>query len=196
MKKIKSIQSLWLAVLVFVSACLIIFLAQPLDAKTTYSDRMIELGLIDGVKTPQELHLDYLQETPPQLDVAIMESVRLADAEAAQLPEYGLVGIPLGSSGPVAVTSETPTLRFAQNQPGRFVAIASGNRSTGTINPITVNNVRDMFAIEKRVGGFGGLSQAKPEEQIIADASGNFLQARRVYISDILVLDRQTGHNS
>lgn len=194
MNEPKLFRYLIMVILATITCCSLIFFSLPLDAKTKNFNQMLDLGIIDKTTPPQEFNFDYLQQSPPPLNVALMDNVRLADRKAAQLPEDGLVGIPLGSAGPIPVKSELPALKFTLKQPGRFIAIGSGNRSDGTTSPISVGDVRDMFAIEKQIGGFGGISQEDTnKEQIVADASGTFLEARRPIVHDILILDQLTG---
>jgi len=196
LKKHKFVRgALFLGFLVVISFSLLIFEEQSSKAISTAGQEMIELGLIDDIKSSQELNLDYLQQIPPPLDMAIMDNVRRADRIAARLPENSLLGIPLGYGGPIPVSSEVPPMQLPPGPPGRFVAIGTGNRDRGTISPIKSKNVRDMFSVEKRIGDFGGFSETIPgqQEHLVADASGSFLQARRYYVVDLLVKDRLTG---
>jgi hypothetical protein len=188
-KSKKLMQTIVITLLASVSFTIIVFFPKQSDAIDIVNNKMISLGLIEQVKSAQELELNYLKEIPAKLDLALMDSVRLADITASQLPENGLIGIPLTTDGPVPVSNNTPALDLEIKYPKRFLAVASGNRYTGKVDPIQVKDVREMFTDEKRIGGFGGLSQANPKEQIIADASGKFLQARRPLVNDIVVFD-------
>jgi cytochrome c peroxidase len=57
--------------IVAIAFCLSILLVQPSDAITANYDNLIDQGLVDAVKTPQELGLNYLSQQPVQLGNAI-----------------------------------------------------------------------------------------------------------------------------
>ncbi|NES18542.1 MAG: hypothetical protein F6K41_06340 [Symploca sp. SIO3E6] len=99
MKKLLSWKSLALVLLAVIGISVSILMAQPSQAKSANYQRMIELGFIDEVKSPEELGLDYLQQPPPELIAAdIMNNIRWAKEEVALRTEDFRYGIPLGTN--------------------------------------------------------------------------------------------------
>ena len=120
-----------------------------------------------------------------------------------QIPENISLGIPLGSIGPVTLRPEAPAINgvwgelinTSRGRVPRYIAEGMAEPSTGKINPIYTKQARNMFAVEERLNGFGGFSQEIPQEPVnlVADASGSFLQARRVFVTDLIVRDMLTN---
>jgi len=176
-----------IALLVF---SLSVLFSQPLNATSGKYQSLIDQGFIDGVKTPHDLGLDYLQQEPVQLaDSSLLNSIYQAEEAVAVLPEDIPLRFDLGTNYPV---------RIGQLQDGEelktrtcYDAVGYVNRS-GAGEKFVSPFLRSMFAIEARNGGNLAIT---PEAQhiLVADASRKFWQARRIPRIDLIVHCKQTN---
>jgi len=202
MKKLLSWKSLALLLLAVMGISVSIFLAQPSQAKSANYQRMIELGFIDEVKSPEELGLDYLQQKPPELIAGLVDNIRYTrDLAETQMTDNIAYAIPLGTDEPFAArqlrNDDGETIGQVENNRGRTLS-ARNLDAVGTLNPsgqsepITRRDAVQMFTQEANNGGSFD-ANAGSRQTIIADASGSFLQARRIAIIDLIVRDRRNS---
>jgi len=185
-KPFRSLLILGIALLVF---SLTILFSQPLNATTGRYQSLIEQGLVDGVKTPHDLGLDYLQQEPVQLaDSSILNSIYQAEEAVAVLPEDIPLRFDLGTNYPI---------RIGQLQDGEELktqnlcdAVGYIDRRSGAGEKFVSPVLRAMFTIEALNGGNLAIT---PEAQyiLVADANRKFLQARRIPTIDLLVHCKQ-----
>lgn len=192
MNKLKSWRNLALILLAIFGVSFSIFLTQPSNATQANYERMIELGLIDEVKTPEELGLDYLHRRPPQLAASLVDSIRqVRDDAETQMTDDIQVAILLGEDSPFDVGE----LRNDNDYSGRNVNVFEETGyvdSSGQPQPVTGRDVVDMFTQEANNGGSFD-SALKTREILVADASSSFLQARRLSVIDLIVRNRNNN---
>ncbi len=185
MNKLKFWRNLALILLAIFGVSFSIFLTQPSDATQANYERMIELGFIDEVKTPEELGLDYLNHRPPQLVAGLVDEIRMVSEEAqSQMTDNIEIAIPLGTRNPFGVgdlrNDNGGTINATNSDGIGFVS------RTGQANPVTGGDLVRMFNTEANNGGsFDSASDTR--EMLVTDASGSFLQARRIAVIDLIV---------
>ena len=190
-RKIKLLKILVLLVIGIILLSLLAIFIQPSNATHKRYERMIEIGFIDEVKTPEELGLDYLHHRPPQLTAGLVDQIRgLRDEAESQLSDDIAVAIPLGTDGPF-----TGALLNDDNYGGRNVGYLEEIGyvdNSGQPQPITGGDVVEMFSTEANNGGSFDAA-LKPREMLVTDASGLFSQARRISVIDLICRNRQTN---
>ncbi len=153
---------------------------------------MLDLGLIDGIKTPEELGLHYLQEsTEPILASGMLDAIRRVPQELAQDFFNGNepVAVDLGTSSPIDFGQLRDGGQLASTD---YAGVGYVNAS-GKPQPITPNEISDMATTE---ANSGGTITSAPEAQtiLVADTSGTFAQGRRVPVIDLIAYNRRNGH--
>ena len=197
MKNLKSLRRLGVSVLGVLAFCTSIFLAQPspTNAKTAISyqnSHLLALGLVDEIATPHQLGLDYLSGEPFPLIATseLMESIQAVEEEASQMPENIALAIPLGTNSPIKVGTlpgdSEPAPKTCDCDAIGFV------NDQGQEKSITPPNVEDMTNVEYNNNG-SLPATAEAQTVLVADASGSFLQARRVPTFNLIVRNRSTG---
>lgn len=190
MIKLKPFRSLliWgIALLVF---SLSVLFSQPLNATTGRYQSLIEQGLVDGVKTPHDLALDYLQQEPVQLaDSSVINSIYQAEEAVAVLPEDIPLRFDLGTNYPIKIGQlqdgeELKTRNF-------YDAVGYVDRS-GNTKSFNAPILRAMFAVEARNGGNLAMTP-KAQHILVADASRRFWQASRIPTIDLIVHSKQAN---
>lgn len=178
------------------SLSLVLFLDHSVQAKNGILEQnyeeLITLGIVDGIATPYELGLDYLEEQPIDLDVTnqLMEQIGNANRYFLQMPENIALAFPLGTNSPI----EIGTIPTDDGSP----ADVNGTELVGYINneghtqDFTPADGVSMTETEYRNNGNIVMT---PEAQhiLLADARGDFLQSQRFPVFDIVVRDVQ-GH--
>ncbi len=192
MKQLKLFGILGLLSLTVIAFCLSIVLAQPSDAVGTKYQRLIELGIVDAVVTPQEVGLDYLQQEPIQLaaDDKLMAAIHQAEQAVAVMPEDIPLEFPAGTNSPIEI-GRIP------NDPGT-PRQASGNIIDGFVTPngqpetFDPGGLRGIFTDEYQ--NRGQISMTPEAQQIlVADASGGVFQAKRIPVIDLIVRNPRTN---
>ncbi len=187
----KSLKRLGIYFLVSLSLLTLwLLFPHPSDAINHRNQRMIELGLIDEVKSAEELGLEHLLHHPPQLNARLIDNLREGQRQAAQDTTNITRAIELGTNRPVAVGD------FANdNGDGRLTgdldAIGVVTPS-GEIEPIITRDLVPMFENEEAGGGTLTTFEGSVHT-LIADARGTWLQAERVPVFDLIVYKRNTG---
>ncbi|WP_341735348.1 hypothetical protein [Microcoleus sp. CAWBG640] len=186
MNKLKSFRILGLLGLIITAFSLSVFLAQPSDATMTKYQKLIELGIVDAVVTPQEIALDYLQQEPIELSAnpELLNAIKQAEESVSVMPENIALEIDGGTNSPIGIgqiPDDTGTPSDARNVV--FEGIVSQD---GQPRNLTPGNISPMFNTERNNGG--NLPRIASAEQILlADASGTFLQAKRIPVLDLIV---------
>jgi hypothetical protein len=194
MKNFKLLRILKVAALAVLAFCTSIFLVQPslTNARTAISyqnSNLLALGLVDGIATPHQLGLDYLSGEPVPLVASsdLMASIEAVNEKASQLPENLALEVPLGTNSPI----KTGTLP-GDSEPAPtncdFDAIGFVN-GQGQPKSITPSDVEDMTNVEHNNNG-NLPATAEAQTVLVADASGSFVQARRVGTFNLLVRNR------
>jgi len=191
MKKLLSWKSLALVLLTVTGISVSIFLAQPSQAKSANYQRMIELGFIDEVKSPEELGLGYLRQKPPELIAGLVDQIRYtSDLAETQMTDNIAYAIPLGSNAPFAA-GQLPDDDGGTLNAVNLEAVGNLTRS-GQPEPILGRDAINMFDQEAANGGRFS-ANADSEQTIVADASGSFFQARRIAIVDLIVRNKRNN---
>ena len=192
MRRIRKFFKVGILATAVISFSVAIFLAkpaQPSGATEADFQRLVAMGIVDGVATAHELGLDYLEHQPVELAASsgLMDSIQRVNSELVQMPEDISIAYPLGTNRPVRIgdipnddgslaeVDDAACVGFVDNagQPKAFTP-ADGSAMTD-------NEYRN-----------GGNIVMTPEAQymLVADASGGFLQARRVPVFNIIVQQR------
>ncbi|WP_341735349.1 hypothetical protein [Microcoleus sp. CAWBG640] len=188
MKKFKNI---FLVIIAGLALSLSVVLAQPSDATGAKYQTLIDRGLVNGVRTPQELGLAYLQQEPVQLiaDNSILNSIYLAEETVAILPEDIPLRFDLGTNYPI---------RTRQLQDGGELTTKTGYDAVGyvdrseNVKSFNAPVLRAMFAVEARNGGNLAMTP-KAQHILVADASRRFWQASRIPTIDLIVHSKQAN---
>jgi len=191
MKSSKSLQFLIATFLITISVVFSVTLAHPstaYDRNAEQYSELLDLGLIDRIRNPEEIGLDYLRQDPVQLAQSneLMAAVRRGINQAAYLPENTPLKFRLGTNSPIAIRPEergTPAVRPSS----RAIGFVNQN---GNPRPITRDNLiasgDGMFRVEERNNGLIAFHSVTPEI-LIADARGSFLQAQRLPRIDLII---------
>lgn len=197
MKQIRTWKTIALLLLAVIAVSWSVFLPQTSTATSANYQRMIELGLIDEVKSPEDIGLGYLHHRPPELTASLVDSIRTTtDKARTQLTENITMAIPLGTNEPYPAGS-------LANDEGQLLdsddleAIQYVNTS-GQSEGITGRDSMGMF--EEEVNNCGsydyncGRNNALGErETLVADSRGLFAQTRRVSVIDLIVRSKRNG---
>ncbi|NEQ67567.1 MAG: hypothetical protein F6K21_19085 [Symploca sp. SIO2D2] len=195
MKKLLSWKSLALVLLAVMGISLSILLAQPSQATSANYQRMIELGFIDEVKSPEELGLGYLCEGPPERTGSLIDRIRYTrDLAETQMSDNIAYSIPLGSNAPFAVGQ----LRNDDGGTLNSTNIEATGYSTrsGQPEPFTGRDTINMFTEEVRNDGsfdVDSVGSCGSKQTVVTDASSSFLQARRIAVIDLIVRDKRNS---
>jgi hypothetical protein len=192
MKKLVSWKNLAIVLLAFIGIGLSVFVAQPSKATSANYQRMIELGFIDEVKYPEELGLEYLHQKPPELTASLVDNIKYTrDLADTQMTDNISYAIPLGTNSPFAAgqlrNDDGGTINAAN-----FEGVGTVTNS-GEPEPVTGRDAVRMMDEEIRHNGSFDNVSLSDKQMLMADASGSFLQARRVAYIDLIVQDRQSG---
>lgn len=194
MKTFKLWHRIGVVALALFTIGLSVFFAHPSDATSARNQEMLSLGLIDGVKTPQELGLGYLSEQPELIaDAGLLNAIRRVPQELSQTIKNGggniPLAIPLGTNSPISINrmKDEGQLRDS-NYEG--VGYTSPDGQAKSITPIDVSGMTEVEANN------GGNLTMTPEAQevLVADASGMFAQSRRIPTIDLYVRNRRTNN--
>lgn len=184
-------KKIFIVIIAGLALSLSVLLAQPSDATGAKYQTLIDRGLVNGVRTPQELGLAYLQQEPVQLiaDNSILNSIYLAEETVAILPEDIPLRFDLGTNYPI---------RTRQLQDGGELTTKTGYDAVGYVdrsgNAKSFNApiLRAMFAVEARNGGNLAMTP-KAQHILVADASRRFWQASRIPTIDLIVHSKQAN---
>ncbi|MEK0191229.1 MAG: hypothetical protein EA000_13175 [Oscillatoriales cyanobacterium] len=184
-------KKIFLVIIAGLALLLSVLLAQPSDATGAKYQTLIDRGLVNGVRTPQELGLAYLQQEAVQLiaDNSILNSIYLAEERVAILPEDIPLRFDLGTNYPI---------RTRQLQDGGELTTKTGYDAVGYVdrsgNTKSFNApiLRAMFAVEARNGGNLAMTP-KAQHILVADASRRFWQASRIPTIDLIVHSKQAN---
>jgi len=184
-------KKIFLVIIAGLALSLSVLLAQPSDATGAKYQTLIDRGLVNGVRTPQELGLAYLQQEPVQLiaDNSILNSIYQAEETVAILPEDIPLRFDLGTNYPI---------RTRQLQDGGELTTKTGYDAVGYVdrsgNTKSFNApiLRAMFAVEARNGGNLAMTP-KAQHILVADASSRFWQASRIPTIDLIVHSKQAN---
>ncbi len=209
MKNIRLIKALVIFTIAIFTFAFSVLFAHPSNATIPSNQRIIKLGSIEAIKSPNELGIEYLPTTSPQLTASLMDAIgeargivqnttSLMDAigEARGIVQNTTniqVKIPMTSPDNAPISNRVlPTTDWETD---RFQSLAFVNWSSGELEPITPNTLDAIFAIGEERGGrlnhcaFGAI----PKETLVADASGSFLNAQARYFFNLIAQDTHTG---
>ncbi|MEQ9486966.1 hypothetical protein [Coleofasciculus sp. F4-SAH-05] len=191
MKKLVSWKNLAIVLLACIGIGFSVFAAQPSKATSANYQRMIELGFIDEVKSPEELGLEYLRQKPPELTASLVDNIKYTrELAGTQMTDNISYAIPLGTNSPFAAgqlrNDDGGTINAAN-----FEGVGSVTNSAEP-EPVTGGDVVEMFTVEERNGGSFDIGSGS-RQTLVADASSSFFQARRVAIIDLIVRDKRNG---
>lgn len=190
MKKLKPLYFLGIIGMAILAFTISVFFSQPSTATSINYQKMINLGLVDGIRTPQELGLDYLQREPQQLLSAnIMEYIGRSRTQNARLPENLPLKYPIATNAPITTSQMPGQVRRPSNSTS-IVGVV--NRQTSQPAPITRSINDGMLGIEQARGGNIGLTPGL-RSILVADTSGRFLQAQHPITLDIIIYDEDSG---
>ena len=214
--KLKSTKKLLWTGLAFLAFLLIIVQLRPSAAKSSAYQILIDRGIVDTIQTAEVLGLDYLSKEPVPLfassdflnetyagenpvkenpealaiDIAnrdLMNAIYTADESISITPSDIPLMFDLGTNSPI---------RIGQLRDGRKLT-RTNYRAVGYVNNsgepqvFTSLALRGMFGVE--ASNRGNLAMASDSQHIlVADASGTFLEARRVPFLNLIVFDKIT----
>ncbi len=186
----KNLGILAITVIAFVTS--IIFAHSPTEARTSQYQELIEQGVIAGIVEPEELGLSYLRREPVELaaDSSLIEPIYVAERDLSVMPEDIPLLFPGGSNSPIAmgqIPDDTGTPGAATGVP--YVGFINKN---GQANNFTPGVLEPMFNDERRNGG-NLTFNSETQNILVADASGSFLQARRIPVLDLIVINPRDG---
>jgi hypothetical protein len=197
MKKFKLWSGLGLVFIAIVTFSLSIFLAKPSDAVSVRNAQMIELGIIDEVKSAEDLGLGYLLRRPPELMANVLDAIGVARDTINAIPSERMDESNMFEVGTQRPVRTGQLLSDNGNDPRlqdlTYVGVVNRN---GQAEGITPRGEAEMFTQEARGGGtldpktVMGFNNSG--ETLIADASGLFVQSRKVSVLDVLVLNKRT----
>jgi hypothetical protein len=180
-------QKFWyrlgLIVTALLTVSLAVILAHPSDATRARNQQMLNLHLIDEVRSAQDLGLDYLMQESDQLMAGIVDNIRYAEAEITQMTQDIKVAFDLGTNDPIRIGALPDQGQLTRRTDYQAVGYID---SFGTAKGFTPAILATMFNVEANKGG--QLVMTPEAEQIlVADASGSFLQEKRVPTFDLIV---------
>ncbi|MEG4271999.1 MULTISPECIES: hypothetical protein [unclassified Microcoleus] len=191
MRNMNLFKKNFIVIIAGLALSLSVLLAQPSDATGAKYQTLIDRGLVNGVRTPQELGLAYLQQEPVQLiaDNSILNSIYQAEETVAILPEDIPLRFDLGTNYPI---------RTRQLQDGGELTTKTGYDAVGyvdrseNVKSFNAPVLRAMFAVEARNGGNLAMTP-KAQHILVADASRRFWQASRIPTIDLIVHSKQAN---
>ncbi len=194
MKKILSWKNLVFILLIGVGILGGIALSHPSTAKTISYQQMIELQIIDEVRSPKDLGLDYLHRRPPQLTASLIDNMRFARGKYQETDNIALA-IPLGDQSPVASGQLQSDNGVPPQIQGRDVEAIATVDPTGRPEGIVPRDAASMITEEERNGGTldNVISRLSDREILVADASNLLTQTRRIRVIDLIVRDKRTN---
>lgn len=166
----------------------------PSPAATPRSEDMLNLSLIDGVRSPASLGLDYLRREPAELmaNTDLISNIRRAAQQVSAMPEDLSLGIPLGTNRPVSVgeiPDDTGSPSIVERNPSEAIGFIGAD---GQTRPLTTTNLATMFDTEANNSGNLTMTPAA-QEILVADASGTLAQTRRIPTFDLIVRNVRTN---
>jgi hypothetical protein len=198
MKRFKLWSSLGLAIIAVVTFSLSVFLAKPSDAVSARNSQMIELGIIDEVKSAEDLGLGYLLRRPPELMANVLGAIGTAIDMAEATPSERIDEshmFEVGTQRPVR-TGQLLSDNGNDSRLRDLMYVGVVNNRTGQAEGITPRGESEMFTQEARGGGTLDAktitSFNNSGETLVADASGLLVQGRKVSVLDVLVLSKRT----
>ena len=180
-----------LVVIGILSFSLSIFLTRPSNATIGNYQRLIDEGIVDAVATPHELGLDYLEQEAIELsaDPGPMDRILRATEELAQMPENIPLAFPLGTN-PIAI-GRMPNDAGSPQHVSKTECIGYVDRQ-GQAKSFTPAD--GIIMLQTKYRNNGNLVMTPDAQHILlADASGSFLQARRIPVFNLIVRNRRTG---
>lgn len=182
---------MFLGIAVFFAA---IFFHQPVDAATQAYRQMAKLGLVDAIVTPQEIGLDYLAQPPIELAASgeLMQSIQNVHETASRMPEDLAIAVDFCTNSPVRIGNAPKQCNSSQGT--NYQAVGYIN-SQGKPKNITAGDVTEMAEIEYRNDGnlTAEMVTSSAQNILLADASGSFLQARRIPTFNLIIRHKRTG---
>ncbi len=193
MKKLTSWKNLSILAIAFVAfVASIILTHSPTEARTSQYQQLIEQGVIAGIVEPEELGLGYLRHEPVELaaDSSLLEAIQYAEEEVAVMPEDIPLMFPGGSNSPIRI-GQIPDDTGTPGSATGVVIVAFLNRN-GEANNFTAGGLEGMFDTEYHNGG-NLTFNSETQNILVADASGSFLQARRIPVLNLIVVNPRDG---
>jgi hypothetical protein len=213
MKNRKLLKYLGIICVAILTLVVSIFLSHPSNATNSQYKKMIALGLIDAVKTPHELGLDYLQQTPPILVAGLMDNIHKANGIVQNTSNISVkIPMPSADNATVPTGYRTPAGTLTRSTAGhsgggntiapqanRYRALSSINRRNGLPERIRTPQLGTMFTAEAR--GNGDINRGvranknlpKDKSFLVADASGLFAQEQEINVFDLVLYDTWDG---
>ena len=186
-KILKKIFLLGLSILTFLLSN---FFVNPSHGITNKYQTLIEQGFINGVKTPQEIGLDYLSQPPIEIayDRELMNAIYEAREETSVLPENISVKFNLGTNYPIAINDDE---YVDEHQYYDDEAIGYINLS-GYAKTFDAPTLESMFSVEARNRG-NLVVNSEAQEILITDARKNLLLAQRIPKMDLIVHSKRNN---
>ncbi|MDJ0575665.1 MAG: hypothetical protein QNJ65_10925 [Xenococcaceae cyanobacterium MO_234.B1] len=133
-------------------------------------------------QTPQE------QEIPsiPKNRIDIYRNAQQEVCKMSEESEDINLAIPLGSNNPISIGQIPNDNRLNLANSVNFEAVGFVN-SSGQAHPITAGDICDMIMLQASMNSGGSFDASA------VDASGSFLQARRVSVIDLIARDQRNG---
>ena len=180
--------------LAVVAVLMSVLLNGPSTATMFRNQQMLELGAIDGIRTPAELGLDYLGEEPIDLlaDAELINAIRRAAQDVSVRPEDMSYRVPLGTNRPVAIgriPTDTGSPPEVMRNPCEAVGFMGPD---GRQRAITTADLAVMFETEANNEGMLVMTP-EAEEILVSDASGMLVQTRRIPTFDLFVRNMRTN---
>lgn len=186
MKKLRFWSILGLAAIALIAIFLTVFLGSPSNATSTRNQHMLELSLIDKVASARELGLDYLQQETEPLMASLIDNIKFAEEKASQMTQNIDVAFDLGTNDPIRIGSLPDERRLVNKTGYSAMGYIDGSGMPKTFTP---SFLRTMFSMEQHNRG-QLVTAPEAQENLVADASLSFLQARRIPTFDLIVYSK------
>lgn len=208
MKKLSVLKHFGFVVLTIITIVFTVVWSHPSTASSSSS-------ALPGVqiKTPQELNLDYLNESIPRpiADLAgsiiprARSKVQSSDniQRAVLIPTTGSVTPAANRSGVSGTPNQVTLINTSTGQTRRVnlrprqLAVVAARSPSGRVEPITPSNLDTMFAEEERRGGLFNPNVSNlihGREYLVADASGKYAQANDLLTFNLIAIDTESGN--
>jgi len=175
--------------ILFAVIILLTVTSKPSQATLPNYQHLIEQGIIQAVREPHELGLDYLQQQPVEIaDESVLSAIYQAEQEISVLPEDILLRFDLGTNSPVRIGRLPDGDALASRADLEALGFVD---SSGNPRSFTPTVLRRMFAIEGRNGGDLAITP-EAQEILVSDASRKFLQATRTPTLNLVVRQKRT----
>jgi|JFJP01.1.fsa_nt_gi hypothetical protein len=191
----KKIKLFLLACIFAVGIASSMLFADPSDAVMGEYKQWVKMGLIDGVLSPKELGLEYLGKPPEPavlaIDSRLRDALYEADAEMSQQTDNISLAIPINNPANFTLPQDTGSIANG-SRTLEVDGVVSRKDRVPVAAPITPSFARNMYANELRNNGTvqnDGISDTS--RVLFADASGSFLQARKLVVFDLFVVDKK-----